>query len=181
MIEAGKSANSGKAGDAMRAVNELGSLLDNYEREMQARGPQLYQGHDNADDARLSSAHVAVMMALKNANDLGVLSGPDAELLERELAAPIGFGAVRRGKDAILAQIGQVRQTLAAKRAAVTGAVGSPGAAGAGSSAPIAPSSRPAATVSPVELRSAYDAASAHLRAQGKTDRQITDIIGERP
>lgn len=98
-----------------QTFGSMESALNNYERLLDSKGTSAIIG-SSPDAASVASAYQATVMQLKNLNDLGVLNGRDYELLQEQLQGPTGLKSVYRGKEAIKAQIAQVRQVLRDKK-----------------------------------------------------------------
>lgn len=100
------------------AVQQIVPMLQEYKRAIQTTGPQLMAGDDPSVNAMTSLAR-QIQLAYKGPDfaQLGVLTGPDLDILEDVIASPTGPKAWWRGKDAIAAQIDQVLGNIERGRA----------------------------------------------------------------
>lgn len=91
------------------ATQQIVPMLQEYKRMIQTTGPQLMAGDDPAINA-MTSLGRQIQLAYKGPDfaQLGVLAGPDMEILEDVVSSPTGARAWWRGKDAIAAQVDQV-------------------------------------------------------------------------
>jgi len=103
---------------AMTGVNELSRALDTYEtalKEANGAGP-LSVGDRRA---KLQAAYTSLKMGLKNAFELGALTGPDVGVLEGMLVDPTSPKTVILGDKGIAEQIAQTRNYLANRESAL--------------------------------------------------------------
>lgn len=91
-------------------VQTMIANLDAYEQALDRIGPRF--NPMSTDAAELGTRYQTVLLALKEAQNLGVLNGPDLMLLQRQLADPVaGLGSLR-GKDQLKAQLKAVRDFI---------------------------------------------------------------------
>lgn len=95
------------------ATQQIVPMLQEYKRMIQTTGPQLMAGDDPAVNA-MTSLGRQIQLAYKGPDfaQLGVLAGPDMEILEDVVSSPTGARAWWRGKEAIAAQIDQVLNNI---------------------------------------------------------------------
>jgi hypothetical protein len=96
---------------AMTGVNELNRALDSYEQALkEAGGPSAIATGTNR--AKLQGAYTSLKMGLKNAFELGALTGPDVGVLEGMLVDPTSPKMLLIGGKGVGEQIAQTRSYL---------------------------------------------------------------------
>lgn len=89
------------------------SSLDRYEKALEATGPTFFMG---AGKAKLQTAYNDLMLEMKELYNLGVLNGPDLEIMERTLTNPTTLTAqaleAMGGMEAFKGQLDLVQQKL---------------------------------------------------------------------
>lgn len=110
---------------AMTGVNELRAALATYERVLTEQGgPSVTATGEKR--ASLNAAYTALKMGLKNAYELGALTGPDVAVLEGALVSPTSVGTLPIGNDGIKAQISQAYEYLKNREGALEKTYGRP-------------------------------------------------------
>lgn len=102
---------TGTAAQRMEAIATVQQGLKDYKTLLDEIGPRAIIGHDDAI-ARLANQYGSLQMGLKEAFNLGVLNGPDLELIERQLTNPIGLKGLWRGKNAMLTEVDQTADQM---------------------------------------------------------------------
>lgn len=93
-----------RAGE-LQSQELIADLLD-YRKMVQENGPRLMAGDDAAINAMVSLAkQLQLKYKGENFAQLGVLAGPDVEILEDVISSPTGVPAVLRGKTGITAKL----------------------------------------------------------------------------
>ena len=93
-----------RAGE-LQSQELIADLLD-YRKMVQENGPRLMAGDDAATNAMVSLAkQLQLKYKGENFAQLGVLAGPDVEILEDVISSPTGVPAVLRGKTGITAKL----------------------------------------------------------------------------
>lgn len=104
--------------EAIAVVDKAEGSLDRYETLFDKHGAEVLPG---AAQQELGSAYAAMQLEIKELEQLGVLAGPDMELIERVLSDPLSFkGKLYEffgGKDGFKAQMQLVRDKIKAARA----------------------------------------------------------------
>ena len=170
---------SGTAAQRAESLIAVQNALGQYRNMLAKTGTALFSGGDK-DRAALDSQYGAVQMALKEAFNLGVLNGPDLELLEKQLTRPTGMMSQWKGKDAMIAQIDQTMQGMASRQDAMRQVYGGgrPSAATA-PSGPIAGGDT--ARTTSVRMDSPKQAQfRAEAKAEGYTDAEIDAFIKQK-
>jgi len=79
----------------------MNDTLVEYNRVLEEMGPQMSIGPLNAEKSQtLKSAYSNAMLAVKEAAELGALSGPDMGIVEQNMPDPSTFGGLIKGKGA---------------------------------------------------------------------------------
>lgn len=119
-----------KDGDTAKVMTNVKDALDDFETVLIEKGSVV---SDGVDKAVLQTAYENVQLQMKELFNLGVLAGPDLELMRRVLNDPTSaggrmraWGSGDRQKEKVMAQIQQVRGILAryANNAAPAGGAG---------------------------------------------------------
>ena len=77
--------------------------MKNYLDVLEELGPQVALGPLNAKDTqRMESAYSRAMLDAKETNNLGVINGPDMEILQKLMGDPTSMAGRLRGKSALL-------------------------------------------------------------------------------
>lgn len=97
------------------ALATMQAMIRNYQTKLKATGTALFQG-SGPERAALQTEYTNVVMALKEAQNLGVLSGPDLDLLQGQLTPPHGIKGAYRGKESLDAQAVVLDSTMARRR-----------------------------------------------------------------
>lgn len=116
-------------GETLAAVS---GALEEYRAQLEATGANvLYNPRDPAQ-RQLESSRMALLLQTKELFNLGVLNGPDLELMERMIGDPQGAGAIGQSTASLMAQleiidgyIGRARNQLPAEFRAAASTPGS--------------------------------------------------------
>jgi len=83
------------------SFKNMNDTLVEYNRVLEEMGPQMSIGPLNAEKSQtLKSAYSNAMLAVKEAAELGALSGPDMGIVEQNMPDPSTFGGLIKGKGA---------------------------------------------------------------------------------
>jgi len=96
--------------------NQLSNLVGNLNRFKQeiAKGKttSAQWAPTGADTAAMNSKYIALLMGMKDMYTLGALTGPDLDLIEKQISNPATWGGFTKSKEAFNAQIDTVEQQL---------------------------------------------------------------------
>lgn len=121
---------------AMTGVAELQGGLDNLKTLVEQYGTSPFSVLPRETKMRLASAHVNLLMGAKNAFELGVLNGPDLDLIQRTIPDPNFF---RGTNEAYMAALDEAQKYLDNKTKALAVGYGknTPAPVGMGQNQPI--------------------------------------------
>lgn len=103
---------------ASTGLIELQRSLQNYRDTLARIGSnRVLPGSKDATD--LQSAYTALQMGVKNAMELGALSGPDEQILNKFMTPPVSANGMLIGPDGLNAQLNQADAYLKNRRSAV--------------------------------------------------------------
>lgn len=114
--------------DKAASLDVMERSIANYEALIDKYGPQLFDKDLNGKTraaAELEPAYIAILMQLKNMQELGVLNGPDLALLQKSIPSAVGtdigsvFQMLATNKDAIKTSLQGVRQDVANRRQSI--------------------------------------------------------------
>jgi hypothetical protein len=87
--------------------------MQNYVDVLTDLGPQMAVGPLNAADAqKINSAFSRAMLDAKETNNLGVLNGPDLEIMAKLMGDPTGVKGQIKGKEALLLGAGEAMKQI---------------------------------------------------------------------
>jgi len=99
-----------------KSDNQLSNLVGNLNRFKQeiAKGKttSAQWAPTGADTAAMNSKYIALLMGIKDMYTLGALTGPDLDLIEKQISNPATWGGFTKSKEAFNAQIDTVEQQL---------------------------------------------------------------------
>ncbi len=97
-------------------LTNMHDTLNVYKETLNRLGIQLSMGPVNAKDTqKLKSAYSNAMLAVKEAVELGALSGPDMGIIEQNLPDPTSWGGAFKGKDAAMEGVAAALNTVSRK------------------------------------------------------------------
>lgn len=98
-------------------LSNMGKTVNNYRTVLDKLGPQMALGRWNAvDEQKLKSAYKALQIDIKDLAELGVLAGPDMQLIEDWVQDPTTAGAMMTGKAGLMAGVAELSNYLDNKR-----------------------------------------------------------------
>ena len=116
MIPVGKKPDGKQASDYRSArdnVERVGTSLDTYEKLLKENGAEIWPGKTRL---QMQTAHTDLLMEMKELLNLGVLNGPDLELMESMIINPTSLRAkgyeMFGGTEGMLEQLNLVRKKL---------------------------------------------------------------------
>ena len=96
--------------------NQLSNLVGNLNRFKQeiakGKNTSAQWAPTGADTAAMNSKYIALLMGMKDMYTLGALTGPDLDLIEKQISNPATWGGFTKSKEAFNAQIDTVEQQL---------------------------------------------------------------------
>lgn len=100
------------------ALDNLGTSIQQYEAQLKTTGPTLKGavGLPTPGNMKLSSAYTSMLLELKELYNLGVLNGPDYDLMLKSIQDPNTIRGNLAGTDAMVEQLDLVKSKLAQAR-----------------------------------------------------------------
>jgi len=96
--------------------NQLSNLVGNLNRFKQeiAKGKttSAQWAPTGADTATMNAKYIALLMGMKDMYTLGALTGPDLDLIEKQISNPATWGGFTKSREAFNAQIDTIEQQL---------------------------------------------------------------------
>jgi len=111
-------AQAGKYKAQASGLSSIEFALNEYRDAVNEHGTKLIANPNDADVAKLEAAHNSLMMLLKSPDmfALGVLTGPDLELLEKSVTPPTGWKSAGANAKTIGARLNVIDRFLAQRR-----------------------------------------------------------------
>lgn len=100
------------------ALNSIEFAADEYRNAVKKFGTRLIANPNDPNTAELEAAHTNLMMVLKSPEmfALGVLTGPDLDILEKSVTPPTGFKSFGANSETISRRLDVLNRFLAQKR-----------------------------------------------------------------
>ena len=93
-------------------MDTIEGALSDYRGRLEDVGTNIIYNPRNPDIAALEAARTGLLMQVKELFNLGVLTGPDMDIIEGAIGDPTGRGAIGNSRDSLLAQLSVVEDYL---------------------------------------------------------------------